>query len=42
MSIAIIGAHSKAAEQLLKTAEMMLAKRENISVIEFVPSYWCN
>lgn len=38
MSIAIIiGTHGSAAEQLLKTAEMILGKQENVSWIDFVP-----
>lgn len=38
MSIAIIiGTHGGAAEQLLKTAEMILGKQENVSYIDFVP-----
>lgn len=38
MSIAvIIGAHGKVAEQLLRTAEMILGEQENVSYIDFVP-----
>ena len=38
MTIAIvIGTHGWAAEQLLKTAEMLLAEQENVGGIDFVP-----
>ena len=38
MTIAIvIGTHGWAAEQLLKTAEMLLGKQENVGWIDFVP-----
>ncbi|WP_410015291.1 PTS mannose transporter subunit IIAB [Sodalis sp. C49] len=38
MSIAIIiGTHGSAAEQLLKTAEMILGAQENVAWIDFVP-----
>lgn len=38
MSIAIIiGTHGAAAEQLLKTAEMILGEQENVAYIDFVP-----
>lgn len=38
MSIAIlIGTHGVAAEQLLKTAEMLLGEQENVAYIDFVP-----
>lgn len=38
MSIAIvIGTHGSAAEQLLKTAEMILGEQENVAWIDFVP-----
>lgn len=38
MTIAImIGAHGWAAEQLLKTAEMLLGEQENVGWIDFVP-----
>ena len=38
MSIAIIiGAHGAAAEQLLKTTEMILGEQENVAYIDFVP-----
>lgn len=38
MSIAIIiGTHGAAAEQLLKTAEMLLGEQSNIAYIDFVP-----
>lgn len=38
MSIAIIlGTHGKAAEQLLRTSEMILGKQQNVSYIEFGP-----
>lgn len=38
MSIAvIIGTHGKAAEQLLRTAEMILGDQENVSWVDFVP-----
>lgn len=38
MTIAIvIGTHGWAAEQLLKTAEMLLGEQENIGWIDFVP-----
>ena len=39
MTIAIvIGTHGWAAEQLLKTAEMLLGEQENVGWIDFVPS----
>ena len=38
MSIAIIiGTHGSAAEQLLKTAEMILGEQDNVAFIDFVP-----
>ena len=38
MTIAIvIGTHGWAAEQLLKTAEMLLGEQENVGWIDFVP-----
>ncbi|UDG79924.1 PTS mannose transporter subunit IIAB [Candidatus Steffania adelgidicola] len=38
MSIAIImGTHGLAAEQLLKTAEMILGKQDNVTWIDFIP-----
>lgn len=38
MSIAImIGTHGAAAEQLLKTAEMLLGEQSNVGFIDFVP-----
>ncbi|MBD2779774.1 PTS mannose transporter subunit IIAB [Xenorhabdus sp. 42] len=38
MSIAImIGTHGAAAEQLLRTAEMLIGEQENVSYIDFVP-----
>ncbi len=38
MSIAIIiGTHGSAAEQLLKTAEMILGEQDNVAYIDFVP-----
>ncbi|HDT3149337.1 TPA: PTS mannose transporter subunit IIAB [Morganella morganii subsp. morganii] len=38
MSIAImIGTHGKAAEQLLRTTEMLIGEQENVSFIDFVP-----
>lgn len=38
MSIAvIIGTHGKAAEQLLRTTEMILGDQDNVSYIDFVP-----
>ncbi|WP_145514687.1 PTS mannose transporter subunit IIAB [Yersinia massiliensis] len=38
MSIAIIiGTHGAAAEQLLKTAEMILGEQDNVAYIDFVP-----
>lgn len=38
MSIAIIiGTHGAAAEQLLKTAEMILGEQSNVAYIDFVP-----
>ncbi|CNE96148.1 PTS mannose transporter subunit IIAB [Yersinia nurmii] len=38
MSIAIIiGTHGAAAEQLLRTAEMILGEQENVAYIDFVP-----
>ena len=38
MTIAIvIGTHGWAAEQLLKTAEMLLGDQENVGWIDFVP-----
>jgi len=33
----IIGTHGWAAEQLLKTAEMLLGEQENVKWIDFVP-----
>uniref|UniRef100_UPI00227DE59B diguanylate cyclase domain-containing protein n=1 Tax=Escherichia coli TaxID=562 RepID=UPI00227DE59B len=38
MAIAIIiGTHGAAAEQLLKTAEMLLGEQDNVAFIDFVP-----
>lgn len=38
MSIAImIGTHGVAAEQLLRTTEMLIGEQENVSFIDFVP-----
>jgi len=38
VSIAIIiGTHGSAAEQLLKTAEMILGEQDNVAFIDFVP-----
>ncbi|WP_432330471.1 mannose/fructose/sorbose PTS transporter subunit IIA [Yersinia enterocolitica] len=38
MSIAIIiGTHGVAAEQLLKTTEMLIGEQENVAYIDFVP-----
>ncbi|BFO10561.1 hypothetical protein GGER_30710 [Serratia rubidaea] len=38
MAIAIIiGTHGSAAEQLLKTAEMLLGEQDNVAFIDFVP-----
>jgi PTS system mannose-specific IIB component len=33
----VIGTHGWAAEQLLKTAEMLLGEQENVGWIDFVP-----
>ena len=42
MTIAIvIGTHGWAAEQLLKTAEMLLGEQENVGWIDFVPRRKC-
>lgn len=42
MTIAIvIGTHGWAAEQLLKTAEMLLGEQENVGWIDFVPCEKC-
>ncbi len=42
MTIAIvIGTHGWAAEQLLKTAEMLLGEQENVGWIDFVPVRKC-
>lgn len=38
MAIAIIiGTHGTAAEQLLKTTEMLLGEQDNVAFIDFVP-----
>lgn len=33
----MIGTHGKAAEQLLRTTEMLIGEQENVSFIDFVP-----
>ena len=37
----VIGTHGWAAEQLLKTAEMLLGEQENVGWIDFVPGGKC-